>query len=70
MRANLEKLKETLQPTTAEERRASMVAYERTLDEPEFVYALEFEMRHEVLATADRILRQRALAEAQQLLVA
>ena len=64
MYANLEKLKQVIRPTTAKEVRASAGALDARSDEPEFVFALESELREEFLQTAHALTRKEANREA------
>ena len=60
MYANLEKLRQVIRPTTAEEVRASAELLEAQSDEPGFVFALESELREEFLQTAHALTRKEA----------
>lgn len=60
MYANLEKLKKVIRPTTANAVRASAECLEARSDEPEFVFALESELREEFLQTAHALHRKDA----------
>jgi hypothetical protein len=55
MKADLEKLRAVILPTSEEAVRASMKAYEAEPYEPGFVPALEHEMHEEFLACAKKV---------------
>ena len=70
MRADLNKLREFIRPTTEEAMRESMKTYERTPDEPGFVSAVEFEQKDDYLACAHAVARKEAQLEAQKYAIA
>lgn len=70
MATDLNKLKQFLRPTTADEVRRARLAAEQEPDEPGFVPALEAEMRDELLACAHAVAREQAAEEAHRLAAA
>jgi hypothetical protein len=64
MRADFDKLRQVLQPTTEEEIRASLAAFEAAPDEPGFVSTAEHEMRDDFLTCAHSVARKEATKEA------
>jgi hypothetical protein len=65
MRADLNKLKSIIRPTTEAEIRESLLAYEKAPVEAGFVPALELDMHAEYLACANAVAQKVASQQAQ-----